>query len=863
MRSLPTGTVTFLFTDIEGSTALLHTLGEGFRQILEDHNRLLREAFVAGVEVRMEGDAFFMAFTSASDAVAAAVEGQRRLAAHQWPPGGKVAVRMGLHTGDGVLGGADYVGLDVHLAARVGAAAHGSQILVSETTRSAATAARDVAFQDLGDHRFKGFDEPVRVHQVLAPGLPSDFAPIRSIGTPPNNLPAHGTDFVGRAAETAELMDLIAPGRIVTLTGPSGIGKTRLAVHAASRILHRYPDGAYLVPLETIEDDRLVAGTIAQQLGLNVRADRPPLDLVGDHLAERQVLLILDNFEQVIAAAPIVSTLRARAPGLAVIVTSQALLRVQAETGYPVPPLQFAAPGSPIDLENTGDAASLFLERVRAADPAFAITSENAPIVAAIVSDLEGIPLALELAAARVRVFGLDELRRRLVDRFDALRGGRHDAPDRHRTLRAAIEWSHGLLDEAEQKAFAQLGVFAGGFTLGAAEAVLDPDLDAVEMVAALIDRSLVRSTVGGGDPRFSMLRTILAFSSDRLMERNDREQVRHRFVEHLAAMGEAAMPALDSEEQGPWLDRLAAEHDNIRAALNWCVASGAKDSGLRLAGSIWRFYHRRGHLFEGRRRLEALLEMQGGSARPIATGLTGLASVEYWLSDFPAALAHYEQALELFRELNDGERVAYVLFGLSTTAALTGDIDGALDFARRSEAAYHEAGSPEGARRVAAAAAFASWLGGRLEVADEEWVRVEELFHQAGETAEGLQTCVARAAIAYQLGRKEQAISRMYECLEGMVANDDVTGTVMALEYLAAVIAAGLPEPAVRIGAGAARLRASLGGGHRPEAVGLASARVVAERTLAPDRVAALWAEGEAMNLDQLVQLARSLAPT
>ncbi len=863
MRTLPTGTVTFLFTDIEGSTALVATLGEGFRQILEDHNRLLREAFIAGVEVRMEGDSFFVAFPAATDALMAAVEGQRRLAAHQWPPGGRVAVRMGLHTGEGVPGGADYVGLDVHRAARVGAAAHGGQILVSDSTRAAAGPAPGISYRDLGDHRFKGFEDPLRIFQAVAPDLPSDFAPIRSIGTPPNNLPTLGTDFVGRATETAELVELIAPGRIVTLTGPGGIGKTRLAVHVASRILHRFPDGVTLVPLEAITDHEVVAGAVAEQLGLNPQADRPPLDLVADHLATREALLILDNFEQVISAAPMVSTFLARAPGLAVLVTSQALLRVRAEMGYPVPPLSLAVAGSSVDLDEAGDAVALFVQRVRATDPTFAITPDNARTIAAIVADLEGLPLALELAATRVRVFGLDELRRRMVDRFDALRGTRRDAPDRHRTLRAAIDWSHELLDAAEQAAFAQLGVFTGGFTVGAAEAVLDPELDAVEALESLMDRSLVRRSMGGGETRFSMLRTILAFAAERLDERADRDPVKHRFAEYLAQMGEAAMPVLDSEEQGPWLDRLASEHDNIRSALDWCLASGAKDTGLRLAGSIWRFSHRRGHLLEGRRRLESLLALPGGSPRAIATGLTGLASVEYWLSDFPAAMTHYGQALTLFRELDDAERAAYVLFGMSTTAALTGDIDGALDFARRSELAYHEAGSPEGARRVAAAAAFATWLGGRLDVADEEWDRVEELFRQAGETAEGLQTCVARAAIAYQLGRKEQAIARMHECLEGMVANDDVTGTVMALEYLAAVSAEGTPEPAVRIGAGAARLRGSLGGGHRPEAVGLASARMVAERTLASEAVTALWAEGESMSLDELVELARSLAPS
>jgi predicted ATPase/class 3 adenylate cyclase len=860
LHHLPTGTVTFLFTDIEDSTTLVHRLGEAYRDVLEDHNRLLREAFASGVEVRMEGDAFLVVFAAATQALAAAVAGQRLLADHRWPAGGRVAVRMGLHTGEGRLGGADYVGTDVHLGARVAAAGHGGQILASAATRESAVPQNGVSLRDLGAHRFKGFVDPIRVFQVVTGDLPADFAPIRSVGVPPHNLPTQSSDFIGRATEMEALFELVQTGRIVTLTGPGGIGKTRLALHVASRLLHRFTDGVFLVPLDAISEPHLVAPAIIQHLGVSAQAGREPVDVLVDHLADKHLLLVLDNLEQIVEAAPMVSMLSARAPGLAVLATSQTLLRVRGEVAYPVPPL--GLPDLSTGAADLGDAVALFAQRVRAADPSFVIRPEDTATIAAIVSELDGLPLAIELAAARVRLFGLEGLRSRLRDRFHALGVGARDAPERHRTLRQAIQWSYGLLDDRDQEVLAHLGVFSGGFTLEGAEAVVPARLDPVEAVASLLDKSLLRSSPGGWDLRFSMLRSIRDFARERLTAREDRDAVTGRFVDHLVVLAETAAPHLDAADQALWLDRLAADHDNIRAALDWCIATGATDAGLRLAGSTWRFSHRRGHLREGRDRLVTLLSMPGASPRARAIGLSGLAGIHYWRSEFAAARTRYEEALDLYRRLGDTEGTAATLFGLSTTAALMGDVDAALDLAQRSEEAYVAAGSPGGARRVAAAAAFASWLDGRLEVADEAFRRVEESFREAAEGADELQTCVARASIAFQLGRTVEAVTRIHECLEGMVATGDVTGTVMALEHLAAMTAAERPEAAVRLGAGAARHREE-GGGHRPEAVGLQSVRSATARVLSPGRLDELWAEGEAMSLAELVEYARSLAPS
>lgn len=860
MTELPAGTVTFLFTDIEGSTKLVQALGERFRSVLEDHNRLLRDALSNGVEVRMEGDAFFVAFTSAAEAVEAAIAGQRALAAHPWPPDARVSVRMGLHTGTGTPGGADYVGVDVHRAARIAAAAHGGQILISDATRTAASKTLDLRTVRLGSHRFKDLDDPIDIHQLVAGDLDTSFPPIRSIGTPPNNLPSHGSRFVGRSEEVDELLALLEPGCMVTLTGPGGVGKTRLALDVAGRALHRFGGGVFFIPLESLSDPGLVTVSVIEQLDLTVDSGVDPGHALAVHLADRETLLVLDNFEHLLDAAPTVAQIRAAAPGLAVLVTSQESLRITGETVLVVRPLDLP-PVDHRDLEDllNSDAAALFIERARAADDSFQVSASDVGVITEIVTELDGLPLALELAAARLRVLGLEGLRTQIEDRFRTLRGGRREAPDRHKTLLAAIDWSHDLLDEIERRALAELSVMIGGFNLEMAEAVLSPELasDTIDLVESLLDKSLLRAS-SVGEVRFSMLRSIRDFSVDRLRSSGGVDPAMERLGHHLAELAIASSAPLASHDPSAWYDRLATEHDNIRAVIGWSLSGGDVDLGLLIAGSIWPFHRRRGHLPEAQRNLEMLLRVPGARSRSKALGVNALASISYWLGDFEASIDLYREAVGLFESLRDVEGVAYGLYGMSTAMTVVGEIEGAIEAAERSEAAYRACGSEPGVRRVVGVYALASWMAGHLEVAAEQWERAAAMHRGAGETSEELQTCVPRAIIAFQLGQ-DGIGERVLGCIERLVAHGEMSGALLGLEFLARVIVADQPEVALRLAGGVRKLRASYGG-YTPETIGLTSTWDEAVPLTGSERAQKLTMEGESLELEDMMELARSV---
>ena len=453
MPDLPSGTVTMLFTDIVGSTRLLQRLGDAYRPVIADHHRLLRATIQAyGHEVEDRGDGLFAVFTRAVDALTAAVAAQRALAAHPWPEGAAVQVRVGLHTGDPALVGNNYVGLDVHRAARLCDAAHGGQVLLSAATRELVEQhlPDDVTLRDLGEHRLRDLQRPERIYQAVIAGLPADFPPPRTVAGRPNNLPVARVPIIGRDGEVAAARDLLLREDVglVTLTGPGGAGKTRLGLQIAAALLDQFEDGVYLVLLAPISDPGLVPATIARALGLREAADRPIADVLTDHLRERQVLLLLDNFEQILPAAPVVADLLAACPRLKILVTSRAALRVRGERELAVPPLGLPEDGASVSAERLQQyaAVALFAERAREVRPDFAITTENAPAVAEICQRLDGLPLAIELAAARIRLLSPQAMLGRLGRRLPFLTGGSRDLPARQQTLRDTIGWSYDLL---------------------------------------------------------------------------------------------------------------------------------------------------------------------------------------------------------------------------------------------------------------------------------------------------------------------------------------------------------------------------------------------------------------------------------
>src|SRR5256714_5371247 len=599
MAQLPTGTVTFLFTDIEGSTQLLRDLGDGYAAVWKQHQLIIREALAAaaGAEVGTEGDSFFAAFSSAPGAVRAAVAAQRGLAAHAWPAGHPVRVRMGLHTGDGVLSGSDYVGMDVHRAARIASAAHGGQLIVSEATRALIehSLPAGASLRDLGKHRLKDILQPEHLYDLVIDGLPADFPPPRTLEARPNNLPLQLTSFVGREDQIAEIQELLGQARLLTLTGPGGTGKTRLALQVAAETVREYTDGAFFVDLSPVTDPGLVPAVIARALGVAEVAGVPILETLKTQLQHKELLLVVDNLEQLTAAGRVIEELGSAASKLKVLITSRIVLSVRGEQEDVVPPLQPPDPKATADLDAMGrsEAVRLFTERALAVQPRFRLTSENAQAVAEITARLDGLPLAIELAATRVKVLTPQQMLPRLERSLSLLASGDRTLPERQRTLRGAIAWSYDLLDKPEQGLVRRLSVFSGGWTLEAGGAVAEPerlDLEALEGLSALVDKSLVRSIdPAAGFPRFAMLETIRQFGQEALLSEGELDRARRRHGEYFLNLALKAELQLTGGEQAAWLEQCERELDNLRGALRWAIDTGEADLGQKAAGALWR----------------------------------------------------------------------------------------------------------------------------------------------------------------------------------------------------------------------------------------------------------------------------------
>jgi len=706
---LPSGTVTFLLTDVEGSTALWEQAPAPMRIALARHDTLFEGAVAqhGGVHIRPrgEGDSRFAVFGSAPDAIAAALAIQRALAGEPWPTPRPIAVRIGIHTGEAELRDRDYYGSAVNRCARLRSIGHGGQILLSQATAtlSRGLLSAGVSLLDLGQHRLKDVTQPEHVFQVVASDLASKFPALVSLDARPHNLPLHPTALLGRDREMAELATLLrGKARLVTLTGPGGIGKTRLSLQVAADLLEDFEHGVFLIELAPIGDPTLVPATISQVLGLRDLGARSILDGLTDYLRSRRILLLLDNLEQILAVAPVLASLLVASAGLSLLVTSREPLRVRGEHEYAVPPL--ALPSS--DDARTPDtlvqsaAVSLFLERAMAIRSDFAMTSENASAIAEICARLDGLPLAIELAAARVRLMTPEAMVRRLERRLPLLTGGSRDLPARQQTLRDTIAWSHDLLDDHERRLFRRLSIFVGGWTLEAAEAVCDSDDDRVgiqERLGTLVSKSLVRQggVDIGGEPRFSMLETIREFAGEQLSAHDETAATRSRHVRfflHLATAGDGRLRRADQAE---WLARLEREHENFRAALEWSrTTAGLEGVTLELAGTLAWFWFLHGHFSEGRRWLEsALAENPQAPARLRARTMNGAGNLAWGQGDFERAELLHQEALGLLREVGDVGGVAFTLGRLGHIPQYQGDYDRAAKLYEESLKLFRQVG--------------------------------------------------------------------------------------------------------------------------------------------------------------------------
>ncbi|HEY8775763.1 MAG TPA: adenylate/guanylate cyclase domain-containing protein [Gaiellaceae bacterium] len=801
-RELPRGTVTFLFTDVEGSTRLIDDLGEeDYVEALTEHRRLLRSAFsvFGGVEVDTQGDAFLYAFTDPGAALAAAARAQEALA------GGPVKVRMGVHTGEAHLTGEGYAGRELHRAARIAASGHGGQVVVSAATRVLVK----VDLTELGEHRVKDFEEPVALFQLGR----EDFPPLKTISN--TNLPRPVSSFVGRAREREELLALLGGGsRLVTLSGPGGSGKTRLALEVAAELVPAFKAGVFWIGLAALRDPVLVPEAIAQTLGAK--------EGLAEHIGERELLLLLDNFEQVVEAALELSGLLEACPNLRLLVTSRELLRIRGEVDYPVLPL--VAP----------EAVELFCERARLAPD---------EAIAELCRRLDDMPLALELAAARTRVLAPAQILDRLAQRLDLLKGGR-DAEARQQTLRATIQWSHELLNGDEQRLFARLAVFAGGCTLEAAEALADADLD---LLQSLVEKSLLRQTEG----RFWMLETTREFALERLLEAAPDLPNRHaRYFLELAAGVE---PELSGERQAEWLRALDDEAPNLRAALAQFADSRCWQEALRLASALRFFWVKRGYLSEGRRWLESLLAADDEPTPPRANALAAAALLANLQGDFGAASRWGEEGRTLALQLGEHRAATGAMLNLGRAMLVLGD-------RARGAALFEEAGALARVSDEPEAVGMAAFNLGYLALEDCDLERARAEFETATSLRDPYLMARAQAALgSVALHSRDAVAARQHlrESLQIASRLDAYEDTATwALELYAAAISDSDPHGAARLLAAAERMREELGIEQHGIELQLHQRTTLTVRgLLAEDLFEAAWAAGRALSRADAVE--------
>jgi predicted ATPase/class 3 adenylate cyclase len=873
VTQLPTGTVTFLFTDIQGSTRLAQRSPEGWPAVLDRHNQLLSEAVAGqhGTVFGTEGDAVFAVFATAPRAAAAAVAAQRALATEPWGEDGPVQVRMGLHSGEGSVSGDSYVGIDVHRVARIANAGHGGQVLLSAAARTLAeTALPDgVTLRELGEFRLKDLSRPERLAMLLIEGLPDEFPPLRTLDAVPNNLPTQLTTFLGRQRELAEAASLLEGARLLTLTGPGGTGKTRLSLQLAADATERFHDGVYFVPLGTIGEPALVLPTLAQALGMPDPGGGA-LDRLAEQLAGKQVLLVLDNFEQVIDAAPQIGELLTRLPEARVLATSRSPLRVYGEQEYPVPPLALPDPRHLPDLETLSQFASvaLFVERAMSVRPGFAVDPSNAPAIAEICVRLDGLPLAIELAAARVRVLSPQAILSRLGDRLSLLAGGSTNLPERQQTLRGAIDWSHDLLESGDRVAFARLSVFAGGSDLEAVEHVVIPDWpasadpapDALDAVSSLLDKSLLRQEIGEGDePRLQMLESIRAYGLERLAELEPGSETRRRHADHYLSLAEASAARFFGPDQRAALDAMEGEHDNVRAAIAFAIEEADAGRALRLLSASWRFWQTRGYLPEARDKADRILALPGGEPADRIKALDAAGGIAYWQGDIIEARAWYREQGSLAEELHDEGAIAESRYNESFTFTFDpGEQAQARVLAAEALERFRRLGDRRGEGK-------AVWglVNSMIFVEDRQTGRVLELVDESIAIARELDDrfqlgwgLFTRGLIATEAKEFDLAHSSYVEALEIFRATQDLTGYALVLDGFASLDwVLGNRERAMRIAGAAAAVQDVAG-------IGLAEinrqiAQFFPDANMSDPALAGAYAAGKQMTVEEAITLA------
>lgn len=786
---LPDGTLTFLFTDLEGSTRLWESHAEVMRSSLARHDALVREAIEGsnGYVFKTMGDAFCSVFATAGEALEAALNSQLALASEPWPVETPMRVRMALHTGAVESRDSDYFGPPVNRVARLLATAHGGQILLTlasyELVRDALP--QGVALVDLGAHQLKDLSRPEQVFQLLHPSLRAEYPPIRSLSSHPNNLPLQLTSFIGRDEEMRRVLKGIEGARLVTLTGSGGSGKTRLGLQVAAESLEQYPDGAWLVELASTPEPAMVTRAVADVLNVAEVSVQDLDRVVADHIGTKTMLLVLDNCEHVIeACAKFADTVLRSCPNLQVLATSREALGISGESIYRVPPLSLPD----LKVQHTTDtlshfeAARLFIDRALQSESTFTITNESAPALASLCCRLDGIPLAIELAAARVRSLSIEQIDARLDQRFRLLTGGSRTALPRQQTLRSLIDWSYDLLQPLEKRVFERLSVFSGGWTLDASEIVCSDEggdgWEVSDTVLALVDKSLVVVQEHRGRSGYGLLESVREYAKERLKESGEATRYQERHLAHFARMAAEALPHLRGPQQKEWLQRLEGEIDNFRAALSFGVATKL---GLSIAADLWWFWYLRGQFTEGRAWLASTLDQNPQAASEYrAKALNGAGVLAEQQADFEEALEHHQKSLEINRSRGDRWHEAVSLNNMGNTYGCQGDFETAGELWESALAIWRELESQGSLEDRRGLAATLDNLGnvasaqGRLLDARELYKEGLALRQQEGSIAIAAYSMLNLSDISFDLGEIESARAYLREGLEIVAAIRD-----------------------------------------------------------------------------------------
>ena len=882
MSQSASGSYTFLFTDIEGSTRLVIELGDGYPAVLARHQQLLRAAWRAnrGREISTEGDSFAVVFDEPVDAVAAAGAAQRALAAEPWPPGRDVRVRMGLHTGTAIAVADDFVGIEVHRAARIAAAAHGGQTLLSDVTRDAAVAAglpSGLTLRDLGRHRLKDVGVQ-RLFQLDVAGLPDQFPVLRTLEAHPTNLPAETGSLVDRDDERSALAALVREHNLVTITGPGGIGKSRLARAVARDLVPAFPDGVFFLDVAPFDSTDGVTAELATVLGLRPAGDHALVDAVAEHLRDRDLLIVLDTVDRARGLADLAARLVRECRSVRLFATGRTSLHLSAERVVPLGPLPVADPRSGVETLATSPAVRLFVERSTATRSDFALDAANAATIAEICVRLDGLPLAIELAAARIRVLPPDALLARLSRRLPLLTGGPRDAPDRLRTLRDTIAWSVDQLDAAERSVLIRLAAFNGSFDLAAVEAVADGEGtgDVLGAIDALVDQSLVVPLPGPGG-RLRLLATIREFALELLDATGDADRIRERHARWYAGQAEVRQGALQREGDLEAARQIELDIEEYRAALDWTLAEGrsepdGRDSepvadraalGLRLAAALGRFWWLRGRIAEGVRWLERALERTANGedddrdavARANALLWAGICHEN--LGHFETARDRLEASLSAARAIADAQLEAHALNSLGVAIRSLGDLDRAralvAESLDRKRALGDERGVAVGLNNL-----------GIFEIDLERFDRARELLEEAValDRAAGAEVGAAYSLMPYGaaligLGRLDEGEAAVLESLETFCELDDAEGVADGLSWLALLaVRRGDDERGARLHLSAMAMRAREGLPERPSG-SLGRTLDAAMGRLDAETLARLRLEARAVDIPAALQLA------